>query len=104
MNNIFVRFFVWLVGGLERLISPNLDLWPHMLRRPGEKSMLKERQIKYAAQLLKTYDICILGHTHYHEIVSKENGVYANSGTCQNGKLQGILLNTDTEEVSMVQG
>jgi UDP-2,3-diacylglucosamine pyrophosphatase LpxH len=102
MNNVFVRFIVWLVGGLERLISPNIDLWPHMLRRKGKKSMLKEHQIKFAAELLKTYDICILGHTHYHSIDTSEDGVYANTGTCQNAKLQGILLDTDTDKVEMV--
>jgi UDP-2,3-diacylglucosamine pyrophosphatase LpxH len=102
MNNAFVRFIVWLVGGLERLISPNIDMWPHMLRRKGKKSMLKERQIKFAAELLKTYDICILGHTHYHGIDFTENGVYANTGTCQNGKLQAIMLDTDTDNVEMI--
>ncbi len=102
MNNIFVRFIVWVVGAFERLISPNIDAWPHMLRRKGKKSMLKERQVKFAAKLLKTYDIVILGHTHYHSIDFTEDGVYANSGTCQHGKLQCIVLDMDTDEVSMI--
>ncbi len=103
MNNAIVRFFVWFIGALERLISPNIDLWPHMLRRPGKKSRLKERQIKFAEKLIQTYDIAILGHTHFHGIENYGEGkIYANSGTCQNGKLQGIMLDTDTDEVSMI--
>jgi UDP-2,3-diacylglucosamine pyrophosphatase LpxH len=102
MNNAFVRFLVWIVGGLERLISPNVDAWSHIFRRKGKKSILKERQIKYAANLLKKYDICVLGHTHYHSIDTSEAGIYANSGTCQNGKLQGVILDTDTDEVILV--
>ncbi len=102
MNNIFVRFFVWVLGGLERLISPNIDTSHHVFRKKGNKSMLKKQQIKFAANLLKTYDICILGHTHYHEIDFSEDRIYANSGTCQNGKLQCIILDTDTDEVSLI--
>lgn len=102
MNNAFIRFLVWIVGGLERLISPNIDQSTHIFRRKGKKSMLKERQIKFAAKLLETYDICVLGHTHYHGIDITDNGIYANSGTCQNGKLQGIILDTKTDEVTMI--
>ncbi|MHA1112153.1 MAG: UDP-2,3-diacylglucosamine diphosphatase [Promethearchaeota archaeon] len=102
MNNAFVRFFVWILGGLERLISPNIDKSHHIFRKKGDKSMLKKRQIKFAANLLKTYDICVLGHTHFFGIDESEDGIYANSGTCQNGSLQGIIIDTDTDEVSMV--
>ncbi|MBN2154646.1 MAG: metallophosphoesterase family protein [Candidatus Lokiarchaeota archaeon] len=105
MNNVFTRTLIWFIGGLERLISPNIDLWPHMLRRSGEKSILKKRQTKYAEKLLKTYDICILGHTHYLDIDTNDVGrIYANTGTCQTGKLQGILLDTETDEIRIVEG
>ena len=102
MNNIFVRFFVWVLGWFERLVTPNIDTSHHIFRKKGDKSMLKKRQIKYAAHILKTYDICVLGHTHYFGIDVSEDGIYANSGTCQNGALQGIIIDTDTDEVSMV--
>ena len=103
MNNAFVRFLVWIVGGFERLFFANIDTFATgILRKKGKKSMLKKRQIEYAAELLKTYDIAVLGHTHYFGIDFTEDGVYANSGTCQNGKLQGIIIDTDTDKVEMV--
>lgn len=58
------------------------------------------KYLNYSLNLLKEYDVVILGHTHkveahktYH-LNSKK--FYLNSGTCSLGRMQGVILNTET--------
>ncbi|MDX9770489.1 MAG: metallophosphoesterase family protein [Tenuifilaceae bacterium] len=58
------------------------------------------KYLNYALSLLKQHDVVILGHTHKLEahktyyLNSKK--MYLNTGTCSMGRLQGIILNTET--------
>jgi len=99
MTNPISRFFTWCLGRIERLI-PNIDNVFSASKRINNKAN------EYAMQQLKKYDIVILGHTHKIEckqyLVLGRFVTYANSGTCTNGKIQGILLDTDTDEIKIV--
>lgn len=58
------------------------------------------RYLKYSLRLLISYDVVILGHTHKLEthktyyLNSKK--LYLNPGTCSLGRLQAIILDTET--------
>lgn len=65
------------------------------------------RYLKYALKLLRNYDVVILGHTHKlesHKTYYLNNKkIYMNSGTCSLGRLQALVLNTETLEFEMIK-
>ena len=104
LGNIITRFFYWILGLIEKII-PDLDnffarkkFWNQGLQKKVREFALKKFE--------KGYDIVVCGHCHvpkYEEIYGNGNNgkIYANSGTCQEGRLEGVLINTDTGEVSL---
>lgn len=58
------------------------------------------KYLKYALQLLRKYDVVILGHTHKLEshkmyyLNSKK--FYLNTGTCSLGRFQALIIDTET--------
>lgn len=66
----------------------------------GARRRKSSRHMRYASRLLRRNDVVILGHTHRIEVrdVYSGNGrkKYCNTGSCSFGRLQGIVLNTET--------
>lgn len=58
------------------------------------------KYLKYALRLLKDFDVVILGHTHkleaHHTYYLNRKKRYLNSGVCSLGRLQGIIMDTET--------
>lgn len=110
MNSPIARFLSWCLGKVEKLF-PKID---NVFCKP---EAIEEKVRSYAFKKLKEYDVVILGHTHKQkikkirpiignllrdEIVEKEL-IYANSGCCLDGRIEGILLDTETDELEIVK-
>ena len=58
------------------------------------------RYLTYALKLLKDSDVVIMGHTHkleaHHTYYLNRKKRYLNSGVCSMGRLQGIIMDTET--------
>jgi predicted phosphodiesterase len=65
------------------------------------------RYLKYALRLLRHYDVVILGHTHKIEshktYYLNHKKTYLNTGTCSLGRLQAVLLDTETLKYDLVK-
>jgi predicted phosphodiesterase len=65
------------------------------------------RYLKYALRLLLNYDVVILGHTHkiesYKTYYLSQKKVFLNSGTCSLGRLQAIILDTESLKYDLVK-
>lgn len=65
------------------------------------------KYLNYALNLLRNYDVVIMGHTHKLEthktyyLNSKK--IYLNTGTCSLGRFQAILFNTETLKYDTVK-
>jgi predicted phosphodiesterase len=65
------------------------------------------KYLNYALNLLRSYDVVIMGHTHKLEshktyfLNSKK--LYLNTGTCSLGRLQAIILDTETLKYDTVK-
>ncbi|MBD3352495.1 MAG: hypothetical protein GF364_13485, partial [Candidatus Lokiarchaeota archaeon] len=101
-KNWFVRFLVYMMGWVEIVINADIDKLPTILAKPGDKTKYQKEQRVFAETILQKYDILICGHTHRPLIENIDGKIYANCGTCQWGKLEGILLDTTTDEVSLI--
>jgi predicted phosphodiesterase len=80
--------------------------WDDMINRiPKKYNTFK--YLNYALNLLKKYDVVILGHTHKLEshktyyLNSKK--IYLNTGTCSLGRLQVVILNTETLKYDLLK-
>ncbi len=64
------------------------------------------RYLSYALRLLKEFDVVILGHTHkleaHQTYYQKRKKRYLNCGTCSLGRLQGIIMNTETFQYEFI--
>ena len=100
MKSSISRFFSWILGGIEKII-PGLDNF--FARKKFWNQGLQNKVRDYAIKKFqKGYDIVICSHCHipkYEEIDGKK---YANTGACQEGRLECVLINTDTGEVSLI--
>ena len=60
------------------------------------------KYLRYALDLLKKYDVVVLGHTHKMEVHNTyyldNKKQYINTGSCSLGRFQAILLDTETLE------
>jgi predicted phosphodiesterase len=60
------------------------------------------KYLRYALDLLKKYDVVVLGHTHKMEVHNTyyldRQKKYINTGSCSFGRFQAILLDTETLE------
>lgn len=83
---------------VERLYFKVISRIEDMHRIPRKYNTLK--YLLYALRLLKKYDMVILGHTHKLEehklYYLNQKKIYLNCGTCSMGRLQAIILNTET--------
>lgn len=70
-------------------------------RDPDHRSQSDFRYVLYALKLIEEgWDCVVMGHTHRQEdLVIRDHGktkIYLNSGTCSNGRFQGVVLDTST--------
>jgi len=60
------------------------------------------KYLRYALDLLKKFDVVVLGHTHKMEVHNTyyldKKKQYINTGSCSLGRFQAILLDTETLE------
>ena len=65
------------------------------------------RYLKYALNLLKTYDVVILGHTHKIEVHKtyylNQKKRYLNCGSCTLGRFQAVMLDTETMDYDTIK-
>lgn len=81
-----LKFVEMIMPGIDNLVVRYLDE-----ERQGAYPKAKD----YAEELLLRDDVdyVVLGHTHIHEILQLSNGkTYLNSGTCQNGRFEGVII------------
>lgn len=103
MKNPFIRLFVWFLAipenlGLKNIDNPELC---YFTQKQYEKAVKSAE--KYARKELAKYDIVIGVHTHIRLIkVYGHRATYGNCGTCTNGKVEGLLYDTDTGILSEV--
>lgn len=71
------------------------------------KSYNTIKYLTYALNLLKEYDVVILGHTHklesHHTYYLNKKKRYLNSGSCSMGRFQGILMDTETLKYELIK-
>ncbi|MCX7881957.1 MAG: metallophosphoesterase family protein [Brevinematales bacterium] len=114
-GNRVIRFFVRLgMKGLRLLSHWNwvrnlyMRVYRHLDTKPLDAR--KENDFKYVVYALrlldKQYDAVILGHTHQLEdLVLYQRGrkkYYLNSGTCSQGRFQGIFLDVSTWTYALI--
>ncbi|UYP46064.1 hypothetical protein NEF87_002349 [Candidatus Lokiarchaeum ossiferum] len=100
LKNKIGRFFCWIIGKIE-LIFPNIDNF--FAHKYYLNKGTRQKVMDYGKNLLdKGYDIVVCAHSHY--LTKEEFGskIYTNSGTCQEGKLEGVLIDLNSCEVSLV--
>ncbi|MHA1718803.1 MAG: metallophosphoesterase family protein [Promethearchaeota archaeon] len=101
MKSSISRFFSWILGGIEKLI-PNIDNF--FARKKFWNQGLQNKVRDYAVELFnKGYDIVVCGHCHVPKYEEIDGKIYANSGACQEGRLEAVLINTDTGVVSLLK-
>lgn len=65
------------------------------------------KYLTYALKLLKEHDVVILSHTHkleaHHTYYLNQKKRYLNSGSCSLGRLQGIVMNTETLKYELIK-
>jgi UDP-2,3-diacylglucosamine pyrophosphatase LpxH len=94
------RFFSWILGVIEKFI-PKIENFFAKKKFWNEGLQLKVK--KYAVKKFeKGYDIVICAHCHVPKYEEIEGKIYANSGTCQQGRLEGVLIDTDTGKVRSI--
>jgi len=65
------------------------------------------KYLTYALDLLRKYDVVVLAHTHklesHHAYYLNKKKRYLNCGTCSLGRLQGILMDTETLKYELIK-
>lgn len=91
----------WLMKVYLTIVSKVEDL----NRIPKKYNTLK--YLTYALRLLKEYDVVILSHTHklesHHTYYLNKKKRYLNSGSCSLGRLEGIIMNTETLHYELIK-
>jgi predicted phosphodiesterase len=101
MTNPISRFATWCFGRIERLIPGANNIF-------GTSKRITNKASDYAFEQLKKYDVVVLGHTHevgmrfYSMDERGRTPLYVNSGCCCDGKIEGILIDTKTDEIKIV--
>lgn len=94
------RFFSWILGGIEKLI-PWIDNF--FARKKFWNSPLQKKVRDFAVKKFKKgYDIVICAHCHVPKYENINGKIYANSGACQEGRLEGVLIDKSTGAVSLI--
>ncbi len=83
---------------IERIYHRIVEWDDQINRIPKKYNTFK--YLNYALNLLRSYDVVILGHTHKIEshktYYLNAKKIYLNTGTCSLGRFQAIVLNTET--------
>jgi predicted phosphodiesterase len=83
---------------IERVYFRIVEWDDHVNRIPKKYNTFK--YLNYALRLLRNFDVVVLGHTHKLEshktYYLNAKKVYVNSGTCSLGRLQALILDTET--------
>jgi UDP-2,3-diacylglucosamine pyrophosphatase LpxH len=105
MTSWFSRALCWILGIIERTFNPHIDTAYRRFINSLANTQVVEKTREYAETQLEDYDIVICGHTHHLLKEQLPNGLYANTSCCINGRLEGVLLETDadTVKVSLVE-
>lgn len=65
------------------------------------------KYLSYGLRLLKENDVVILGHTHklesHHTYYLNRKKRYLNCGSCSMGRLQGIIINTESLDYELIK-
>jgi predicted phosphodiesterase len=92
----FSRPCAWYFGYVHRMEA-----------RKERKTRNSKRHLRYASRLLKQNNVVVLGHTHKIEARQADSRLgrkrYFNSGSCSLGRLQGIILDTETLEHTAIR-
>jgi predicted phosphodiesterase len=92
----FARPCAWYFGCVHRMEA-----------RKDRRTRNSNRHLRYASKLLRHNDVVVLGHTHKIEVrqTDTRNGRkrYFNSGSCSLGRMQGIVLDTETLEHTAIR-
>ena len=107
MKNPFLRVGVWFLGILERVPFLSWIDNPESFATPRNKEKIMKLTEDYARDQLHKYDIVICGHTHLKCDKNVSDGLtgslkYINTGTCQHGKREGAILDTETGSVRLI--
>ncbi len=88
-------FFERFLPGVDNMVVSYLDK-----KRLGAYPKSKE----YAEELLKDdkIDYVVFGHTHIPEIITYDNGVYLNDGTCQNGRFEAVIIDGNNIDLLII--
>lgn len=89
-----------------------MELYFRIVRYQDELNIIPKRYntlnyLTYALDLLKEYDVVILGHTHklesHHTYYLNKKKRYLNCGSCSLGRFQGIILDTETLKYELIK-
>ena len=104
------RVFFHLLRLASRFSRPCAWYFRYVHRRKESKTRNtgnSNRHHRYALKLLQDNDVVVLGHTHKIEFRQADtlNGRkrYFNSGSCSLGRMQGIVLNTESLEHAAIR-
>jgi predicted phosphodiesterase len=82
---------------IERIYHRIVEWDDQINRIPKKYNTFK--YLNYALNLLRSYDVVILGHTHKIEshktYYLNAKKIYLNTGTCSLGRFQAVILNTE---------
>lgn len=99
------RVFFHLLRSASRFSRPCAWYFGYVHRmeaRKDRRTRNSNRHFRYASKLLRYNDVVVLGHTHKIEVRQADTGNgrkrYFNSGSCSLGRMQGIVLDTETLE------
>lgn len=83
---------------VERIYFKAVEWDDQIHRIPKKYNTFK--YLNYALKLLRSYDVVILGHTHKLEshktYYLNTKKIYLNTGSCSMGRLQAVILDTET--------
>lgn len=106
MTSWFSRALCWILGIIERTFNPKVDTVYRRFINSLANTQVVAKTREYAEEQLKDYDIVVCGHTHKLLKEQLTDGIYANSSCCINGRLEGVLLETEGSanvKVNLVQ-
>jgi predicted phosphodiesterase len=106
LNDLLFRGLKFLFG-----LAPVRSLYFGILHREegivGQRKYNSYDYLRYALGLLAKHDVVILGHTHEIEAHQSYQGsklkLYLNTGTCTFGRLQGIVLDTESLRYELIR-
>ena len=97
-------FLIRNIPALKRFYISKYQKYMSDYEGEGAKDSL--RVLKRALRLLERYDLVVMGHTHIQQILDfnfkNSRKIYANTGTCSSHRFEGVIIDTDTLSVELV--